>query len=374
VAAIFAINGFALSSWFPHIPAMQRKLDLSDATLGIALLGTAVGALVATSLSGAVIRRLGSRRATLLSVVGLCAALPLPGLAPNLPLLVVALVLLGVTNGTLDVAMNTQAVAVEARYHRPIMSSFHGVFSLGGLISSALAVAIIGAGVATVVHLATAGVVLGAAALLAGHWLLPDQGAAPEAGGPLFVRPTGPLLGLGIVAFCVLLGEGAMADWGAVYLDNVLETGSGFAAAGYAVFSGTMAVGRLTGGRWIARYGPERIVRAGGTIVAVGLGLALIAGQPLAALVGFGCVGAGLSVLFPITLSAAGRVPGVAPEQGLAAVTAVGYAGFLAGPPLIGLAAEATSLPVALGIVAALGIVIAALASTVRERGPGPSV
>jgi fucose permease len=368
VAATFAVNGFALSSWFPHIPAVQRKLDLNDGTLGVALLGTAVGALVATTLSGWVIRRLGSRRATLLSAVGLCAALPLPGLAPNLPLLVLALLLLGATNGTLDVAMNTQAVAVEERYRRPIISSFHGIFSLGGLASSALAVAIIGAGVGTVAHLTVAGLVLGAAALLASRWLLPTEGKAPEGGGPLFVRPSGPLLGLGIVAFCVLLSEGAMADWGAVYLDNALETGSGFAAAGYAVFSATMAIGRLTGGRWIARYGPEALVRTGGLVSAAGLGLALIIGQPVAALVGFGCIGAGLSVLFPIALSAAGRVPGIAAAEGLAAVTAVGYAGFLAGPPLIGLVAQATSLPLALGIVAGLGLVIAGLASTVRTR------
>jgi MFS family permease len=367
VLAIFGINGFALSSWFPHIPAVQRKLDLSDGTLGLALLGTAAGALVATTASGWVIARVGSRRATRASVLALCAVLPLPALAPDLPLLVLALILLGASNGILDVAMNTQAVAVEQRYRRPIMATFHGVFSLGGLASSALAVAIVGGGVGTVAHLATAGAVLGVAALAASRRLLPDEGAPSDSHGPIFARPSGPLIALGVVAFCVLLGEGSMADWSAVYLRNSLGTGAGYAAAGYAVFSATMTLGRLTGDRLTARFGPAALVRAGGAVVALGLGAALILGQPAATLLGFACVGAGLSCIFPIVLSAAGRVRGLASGSALAAVTAVGYTGFLAGPPLIGFAAQVTSLRLALGIVALLGATIAVLAPRVRQ-------
>ncbi|HKG24197.1 MAG TPA: MFS transporter [Thermomicrobiales bacterium] len=369
VMATFGINGLALSSWFPHIPAVQRKLELSDGTLGVALLGTAVGALVATTASGWVIARVGSRLTTQVAVLALCASLPLPGLAPNLVLLVLSLVLLGAANGVLDVAMNTQAVAVEKRYRRPIMSTFHGVFSLGGLASSGLAVVIVGSGVGTVTHLTFAGLVLGIAAFVATRWLLPDEGTRDGAHGPIFARPSGPLIALGVVAFCVLLGEGAMADWSAVYLRNSLGTSAVYAAAGYAVFSSTMALGRLTGDRLTADFGPETLVRAGGAVVAIGLGLALILGRPAAALIGFACVGAGLSFMFPIVLSAAGRVRGVAPGLALAAVTSVGYTGFLAGPPLIGLVAQVTSLRIALGIVAALGALITALAPAVRGDG-----
>ncbi|MEA2584532.1 MAG: hypothetical protein QOF33_2617 [Thermomicrobiales bacterium] len=369
VMATFGINGLALSSWFPHIPAVQRKLDLSDGTLGLALLGTAVGALIATTASGWVIGRVGSRLATRVSVLALCATLPLPGLAPDLPLLVLALALLGASNGVLDVAMNTQAVAVEKRYRRPIMSTFHGVFSLGGLASSGLAVVIVASGVGTVAHLAIAAIVLGSAALVASRWLLPDEGSRGSSGGPIFVRPTGPLIALGVVGFCVLLGEGAMADWSAVYLRNSLDTGAGYAAAGYAVFSSTMALGRLTGDRLTSHFGPATLVRAGGAVVAIGLGLALLLGRPATALVGFACVGAGLSFVFPIVLSAAGRVRGVASGSALAAVTAVGYTGFLAGPPLIGLVAQVTSLRIALAIVAALGVLMIVLAPSVRQDG-----
>jgi MFS family permease len=357
----------ALSSWFPHIPAVQRKLDLSEGTLGFALLGTAVGALVATTMSGWIIARLGSRRVTRISALSLCAILPLPGVAPDLALLVVSLVLLGASNGILDVAMNTQAVAVEKRYRRPIMSAFHGVFSLGGLGSAALSVAIIGVGVGTATHLTVAGIVLGVTALWATRWLLPDEASTASGHGPVFVRPTGALIILGIVGFCVLLSEGAMADWSGVYLRNSLDTSAGFAAAGYAVFSSTMALGRLIGDRLTANVGAAMLVRAGGAVVAVGLGGALLVDQPIVALLGFGCVGAGLSFMFPLLLSAAGRVPGVSPGAALSAVTAVGYTGFLAGPPLIGLFAQATSLRIALGLVAALGLVIVALSSAVKQ-------
>jgi MFS family permease len=368
VLAIFGINGFALSSWFPHIPAVQRKLDLSDGTLGLALLGTAVGALAATTASGWIIAHAGSRTATRVAVLALCAALPLPGLAPNLASLVLALFFLGAANGVLDVAMNTQAVAVEQRYRRPIMASFHGVFSLGGLLSSALAVAVVGSGVGTVAHLTVVAVVLGVSAFLVSRQLLPNEAPRSGSGGPVFARPTGPLIALGVVAFCCLLGEGSMADWSAVYLRNSLETGAGYAAAGYAVFSATMTLGRLTGDRLTAKLGPGTLVRAGGSIVAIGLGFALILGRPTAALVGFACVGAGLSCIFPIVLSASGRVRNVPPGTALAAVTAIGYTGFLAGPPLIGFVAQLTSLRLALGIVAALGATIAVLAPTVDRR------
>ena len=369
VLATFGINGLALSSWFPHIPAVQRKLDLSDGTLGLALLGTAVGALVATTASGWIIGRVGSLLATRVSVLALCAALPLPGLASNLPLLVLALVLLGASNGILDVAMNTQAVAVETRYRRPIMSTFHGFFSLGGLASSGLAVAIVASGVGTVAHLLIAAIILGGAALVASRWILPDEGSPGSSGGPIFVRPTGPLIALGIVGFCVLLSEGAIADWSAVYLRNSLDTGAGYAAAGYAVFSATMTLGRLMGDRLTSHFGPATLVRGGGAVVAIGLGSALILGRPAAALLGFACVGAGLSFVFPIVLSAAGRVRGVASGSALAAVTAVGYTGFLAGPPLIGFVAQGTSLRIALAIVAALGVLMIVLAPAVRQDG-----
>ena len=372
VLTVFACNGAGLSTWFPHIPEIQRKLDLSDGALGLALLGTPIGALLAMPLSSALMRRFGSRRVTLTAAMILFVSLPLPALAPGLPLLVAALAVLGAGNGVLDVAMNVQAVAVEERYRRPIMSTFHGVFSVGGLTGALVAVAVTSLGVGAAPHLAIMAVILAVVVLrVAAPKLLPDSPAekveARESHGG-FNWPSRALLRLGVVAFCVLVGEGAMADWSAVYLRNTLETGAGFASAGFAVFSSTMALGRLTGDRLTAKLGPVAMLRWGGIIVAVGLGLALVSGNAIAALVGFACVGLGLAAGFPIAITAAGRVPGVASGSALTAVTTVGYAGFLAGPPIIGLVSEVSSLRLALGLVAVLGGVIAVLSPTVAVR------
>lgn len=364
VTGFFFVAGAGLGSWFPRIPEIQRKLDLSDGTLGLALLGTAVGALLAMPTTGWWIARWGSRPVTTVAALALCLALPLPPLAPSLPLLILALAAVGAANGVLDVAMNAQAVAVEKRYRRPIMTTFHGVFSLGGLAGAAVAGLIAGWDVSPAPHLLGVALVAGVVVAMAAPRLLP-AGIDAGAGGPAFARPTRSLIGLGIVAFCVLLGEGAVADWSAVYLENSLDASSRFAAAGYGAFSLAMAAGRLTGDRLTAKLGPVAIVRYGGAVTALGLGTALAAGQTWAGLFGFACVGAGLASAFPVLLSAAGRARDVTPGAAIAAVATVGYTGFLAGPPLIGFAAELVGLRAALGIVVLLGLAMVGLAGAV---------
>ena len=368
VMATFFINGMALGNWFPRIPAVQEDLGLSEGDLGLALLGPAVGAVATMPAIGWLIARFGSRPVTRASALVLCAALPLPALAPNLALLALALVVVGVGNGVLDVSMNSQAVAVERRYRRPIMTTFHGLFSAGSLAGGALAGLIAWRGIDVTPHLLGVAAVLVPAVVVASRWLLPADVDAGQSG-PKFARPSRTLAGLGIVAFGVLLGEGAMADWGAVYLKDSLNTGAGLAAAGFVVFSLTMAAGRFAGDRLTQRLGPVTMVRAGGTLAAVGLGIGLLINHPIAALIGFACVGAGLSSLFPITLSAAGRIPGVAPGPALAAVSMMGYSAFLAGPPVIGFVAEAVGLRGALGFVVLLCAAAAALAGAVGRSG-----
>lgn len=375
VMAVFFINGIALGNWFPRIPAVQRELGLSDGLLGLALLGTAAGALVAMPTTGWLIARRGSRAVTTAAALALCAALPLPARAPDLAWLIAALALLGAANGVLDVAMNAQAVAVERRYGRPIMTTFHGLWSLGGLIGAAVAGLVAGGGVGPRPHLLTIAAILLPVALLTRRWLLPARVDA-GGGGPAFARPSRALAGLGVVGFCALLGEGAVADWSAVYLRNELGTGAGFAAAGYAAFSLAMAAGRFAGDALTARLGPVAIVRYGGLLVALGLGAALAVGQPVATLVGFACVGAGLACVFPVILSAAGRQGAINPGAALAAVSTAGYSGFLAGPPLIGFVAELAGLRVGLATVVLLAAAIVLLAGAVgpagsAERGSG---
>ena len=369
VLAVFFLNGFVLATWFVRIPAAQEKLGLTEGTLSIALLGTAVGALASMSAAGWLVTRLGSRPVVGVCAVLLCLSLVPLSLAPSLTALVVALVFAGASNGTLDVSMNSQAVAVEAGYGRPIMSSFHASFSLGGLAGASGGGLVAARGVGIEPHLLGVSVLALIPTFMLYRALLPaeaDRGGEAE---PAFVRPTRALAGLGMLSFCVLLGEGAISDWSAVYLNDTLGTGPGFAATGFAAFSLAMAAGRLSGDALIARLGAASVVRFCGALAAVGLGVSLLTAQPLISLIGFACAGAGFSVVFPAALSAAGRSQEMPTGPAIAAVSTTGYFGFLVGPPAIGFAAEVSGLGTALFIVVGLSAGIFLLAGAVGRRG-----
>lgn len=368
VLAIFFLNGFGFASWVVRIPAVQEKLGLSEGPLGLALLGAAVGSMISMPLTGWAISRFGSRPVVGTTGLLFVLALPLLAVAPNLFLLVAALLFAGASGGALDVSMNSQAVAVEEGYGRSIMSSFHAAFSFGGLAGAASGGIVASLGLGVTPHLVGVAALTAVPVYAIYRALLPAEVDAGEAGEPAFARPTKALAGLGIISFCVLLGEGAMADWSAVYLNGTLGTGAGFAAAGYAAFSLTMAFGRLFGDRLTERFGPARLVRGGGALAAAGLGLALAVGHPYVALVGFACAGAGFSIVFPVALSAAGRTEGTT-GPAIAAVATAGYFGFLVGPPTIGFIAEPLGLGSALYVVVGLSVAIALFAGAAGRRG-----
>jgi predicted MFS family arabinose efflux permease len=352
-----------------RIPEAQEKLGLGEGALSIALLGAAVGALASMVVAGWLATRLGSRPVVGVCAVLLCLSLAPLALAPGLAILVAALVFAGASNGALDVSMNAQAVAVEERYGRPIMSSFHAAFSLGGLAGAAGGGLVAAGGVGIEPHLLGVSVLGLVPVYFLYRTLLPaeaDRGGEME---PAFVRPTRALVGLGAISFCVLLGEGAMSDWSAVYLKDTLGTGPGFAAAGYAAFSLAMAAGRLSGDALISRFGAANLVRVCGALAALGLGVSLLVGHPLLSLVGFACAGVGFSVVFPAALSAAGRSEEMPTGPALAAVSTSGYFGFLVGPPVIGFIAEGFGLGAGLFVVVALSAAIVLLAGAVGRKG-----
>jgi hypothetical protein len=372
VVAFFVLAGLAFSAWAVRIPDIKAELGLDDATLGLALLGTAAGSVIAMTASGWTIARFGSRRVTVATAVLVCATLVLPAQASSAPLLFAALFVFGAAYGALDVAMNAQAAAVEARWGRPIMSSFHGTFSTGTLLGSFVAGLVAGRGVPPVPHLLATGLALAVVAVVAARSLL-TVAAEGDEDGPTFALPIGPLAGVGALAFGVLLAEGAVADWGAVYLRDLLGATAAVGAGGYTAFSLTMAAGRFAGDGLVARLGPVSVIRGGGVLVALGMGVALLFGTVPAALIGFACVGAGLAAAFPVLLSAAGRTPGVPTGTAIAAVATAGYTGFLVGPPVIGLVSEAFgSLRAGLAVVALLGVATALLAGHARwgQRAP----
>jgi len=368
VAAIFFINGAGTANWLVRIPAVQARLGLSAGALGLALLGVAVGALIAMPRTGHLVARYGSRPVTRVGAAAFAATLFLPALAPNPFVLVLALVALGVGHGTLDVAMNAQASTVERRYGRPIMSGFHALWSAGGLVGASVGGFVAEHHVGPEQHLVSVALVAGVLGVIVTGGMLPGHADAATADAAP-ARPRGVLLTLGIMAFCVLLGEGAMADWSALYLRDITGAGPGLAAAGYAAFSLAMAGGRFIGDRLTMRMGATTLVRGGGVLAALGLAFALGLGVPWAAIVGFAAVGAGFSVAFPLMLARAGSLPGTSAGTAIATVSVFGYAGFLAGPPLIGFVSQLVTLRGGLAVVIVTSLLVAALAS---GRGSRP--
>src|SRR5215207_2781785 len=360
----FLLLGTVLGSWVARIPAVQNGLGLDDAQLGFALLSTAVGAILAMPATGWLVREWGNPRVVRAAATTLCVALPLLPLAPSMPLLMLTLFIFGIGFGLLDVSMNVQAVAVEERYGQPIMSTFHGVFSIGGLVGAATAGLIAGAGTLPFPHLLAVALVLLILVAIASRPLL-DLPAAAE-GVPVFAIPPRSLLGLGLLSFCVLFGEVAVADWSAVYLENVLDSTPAIAAAGFGASSLAMAGMRFAGDALTVRFGTERLVRVGGLVAGLGMTGGLLIGTIPAAVIGFACVGGGLAVAFPIALGAGGRTPGLASGTAIGAVATAGYTGLLVGAPLIGFVSDHAGLGLALGLVAILSFVTALLAGTVR--------
>lgn len=362
VALFFFTNGFTFANWVGRIPTIKDKHNLNDADLGIILLGGALGSLVTLPTTGWLIARFGGRLVAAASGLGYSLVLVVIAAAPSPLTLWLALFLAGVLTGAMDVAMNAQGVLVENTYHRSIMLSFHAMFSIGGLVGAGVAALL--AEISVAQHFAIASTAMVAVILGAAPFLLPNP---PLERRTALARPSRGVLLLGVIIFASALTEGAMADWSATYLKDDLGSSARVAALGFAGFSLGMTLGRLTGDRVTNRFGPVRVVRLGGILTTLGLALAVVVATPVVVIIGFSAVGLGVSSVFPLVFSAAGRTPGLSPSAGLAAVATIGYFGFLAGPPVIGFVAEATSLRVDLALVLVLTMLIAANAHAVQR-------
>jgi MFS family permease len=372
VRLVFALNGFVLASWVPHIPTVAGELGLSPGLLGRVLLGMALGAFVGIPAAGAAIGRFGSRIVVGAGAVIFCLGGLAPVRAADPWTLGLALVAFGAGNGGMDVSMNAQAAAIERQVARPVMSSMHGMWSLGGLAGAGAAAVALWAGVSPRHHMTVVCLVALVAILAALGRFLPaalDVRAAANTS-PRATPRTQRVLTLGGMAFVALLIEGAMADWSALYLRDALGTSASVGALGFAAGSLTMAAGRFAGDALVQRFGNAASVQglAGGA--AAGFALALLLAHPIAAIVGFGCLGAGLANLIPIIFRTAATLPGLDAGRGLVAVSSAGYIGLLAGPPLLGLLSDYASLSRALWVLVAGMGWIAASARQV-DQPPG---
>lgn len=362
VSAVFFLNGLVFANWVTRIPAVSDRTQASPGRLGLALLCIAIGAIAAMALVGRVVDRRGSRPVTLVSGLLTAAAVALPGTVDSVVALGGVLLLYGAAFGALDVAMNVAAMQV-VRVAGPVMPSFHAAFSLGGLVGAGTGALAATASVPPATHLALVAAVTAAGVLGVRRGLpddLPDEAAAEDTAPGVWRTPAVWLFG--VVALCGAFSEGAMADWTALYLRDEVGVGEGSAALGFAAFSVAMTAARLAGGTVLTRLGRARTLTTSGLLAAGGVLLAVLVPGP-AAFAGFGVAGLGLAMAFPVALQGgAEAVPG-AGGRGVSAVSVVGYAGFLSGPPLIGFLAEAVSLRGALLSVVVLSLVAAAVGS-----------
>jgi fucose permease len=386
VTAVFVVHGLLFASWTAHIPDVKAHLGLTDGTLGFALLGAPVGSVTAMIAASWLLPRIGSRRIVRVALVGYCTAGPLVGLTGTLAALCAALFVWGAFQGTLDVAMNTQAIAVERAGRRVLMSGLHGSWSIGSFAGAGIGALAVAAGVSLSVQLLGLGTIALLVAGLLTARMLPAAAEHPgnpnvpashtDAGrrpGQPASRWSGGMVLLGGIAFASMLCEGATADWSAVYLSGPLHTKGVVPGLGYTAFSLAMVTVRLSGNRLLTRFRPDRLLPALALVATLGFTAALLIAQPPAALLGFGCLGIGLASVVPAVFSAAGRIPGLPPGTAVATASACGWAGFVCGPPVIGRLAAWASLPVALSLLPLLTAFIVAGtfgSHALRQRQP----
>ncbi|MEV5515621.1 MFS transporter [Streptomyces flaveolus] len=377
LTAFFALDGFVFAGWVVRIPAIKEQTGASASALGLALLGVSAGAVVTMTLTGRLCRRYGSHPVTVVCAVLLCLSIALPPLTHSALALGAVLLVFGSAYGGINVAFNSAAVDLVAVLRRPIMPSFHAAFSLGGMIGAGLGGLVAGS-LSPTEHLLGLTVTGLLVTLVAGRSLLRCEPAVPPDRTPhrddsaprrLDGRTRRLVVTFGLIALCTAYGEGAMADWGALHLEQDLDASPGLAAAGYSCFALAMTVGRLTGTTLLERLGRTPTVVAGGGIAVAGMLLGSLAPSVWAALFGFAITGLGLANLFPVAVERAGALGG---PGGVATASTLGYGGMLLGPPAIGFMADWFSLPAALTSVAVLAAVAVLITIVTRRAAASP--
>ncbi len=376
----FALDGFVFAGWVVRIPAIKEQTHASATGLGFALLGVSAGAVITMMLTGRLCRRYGSHPVTVACAVLLSLSVALPPLTHSAPALGAVLLVFGAAYGSINVAFNSAAVDLVTALGRPVMPSFHAAFSLGGMTGAGVGGLVAGS-LSPTRHLLGLTLVGLLVTAVAGRTLLrerapvpPDRPRLPDNTPPrpqsqhdtprADRRTRGLVPVFGLIALCTAYGEGAMADWGALHLEQDLDASAGLAAVGYSCFALAMTVGRLTGTALLERLGRTRTVVAGGGTAAAGMLLGSLAPSVWAALIGFAVTGLGLANLFPVAVERAGALAG---PSGVAIASTLGYGGMLLGPPAIGFMADRFSLPTALTSVAALAAVAALIGATTRR-------
>ncbi|WP_254442629.1 MFS transporter [Ruegeria arenilitoris] len=366
VSAMFILNGALFGIWASRIPAVRDHLNLSHEELGYGLLFMAAGAVCSFPVTGRLTDRFGAVAITRVIAVLYTLSLILLAYADSFWALAIFLFVFGAFHGSMDVAMNAWAAETEQAYDKPLMSSFHAMWSLGAGLGALSGYAAVQVQLTVLQHFLFAGGIVVAFALTMSwvHW---ESKRSEQADGRVFALPSGALVLVGVAALCGALGEGAVADWGAIFMRDVTGATESVATLGYAVFSVTMVAFRLAGGFLIARFGPVASARFGGFSAAVGVSAVVSSSSAELALVGFALMGVGYAVIMPLAFSRAANDPYVPPGQAIASVATLGYGGLLIGPPLIGFLAELLTLRLAFAVLIPLAVLIILCAGALRR-------
>ncbi|MGJ0127380.1 MFS transporter [Pantoea sp. RHCKP32] len=362
---IFLINGLGMSAWAPLVPFARDRLQLSGASLGALLLCLGIGSLAAMPVTGTLVARFGCRRVMAFSTLLVLMMMPLLATADSHLVMAAALMLFGAGLGMLDVAMNYQAVQVEQAADKPMMSGFHGFFSLGGILGAGTVSLLLSQSFTPL----AATLVVMAVMLILLLWRLPvlmnERLHQPDQ--PWLVIPRGWVAFLGLLCFILFLAEGAVLDWGALLLLQNPAMTPAYAGLGYAIFSVAMTLGRFSGDKVIARFGRYPVMLTGALTAAAGMSLAVWLPWPEIALLAFLLVGFGLSNTVPMLFNAAGNQRDMPANLAISAMTTLGYAGILSGPALIGFISQWISLSGAFLVIALLLLAVAASARKVAR-------
>lgn len=363
----FFIAGVTFATWASRIPDIQNKLQLSDAGLGAVLFALPVGLMTSLPLSGWLVARFGSRQLVIAGAVLYSPTLVILALANSTLQLTLALFLFGLFANLINIAMNTQAVGVEKLYGKSIMASFHGLWSLAGFTGAVIGTFFVSAGLSPIIHFSFVCGLAGILVLLSFKYTMPHDGSDTKSKS-LFVKPGKHILLLGVIAFCCMLCEGAMADWSGVYFKKVVQAPVSYITLGYVAFTSTMALGRFLGDWLVTKFGVKKMLQMSGVTITSGLLIAVTFPFLSTATIGFFLVGFGVSSVIPIVYGLAGKSTDMPASTALAAVSTIGFLGFLIGPPVIGFVAQLINLRWAFTIIALLGFGTAILAGRVKTQ------
>ncbi|GGE40893.1 MFS transporter [Actibacterium pelagium] len=370
VMASFVLNGALFGAWASRIPAITEKHALTAGDFGLLLLVMGVGAILSFPLAGRASDTIGASKATRYVAFAYLTSLTFLGLAPNPLTLAMALFFFGATHGAMDVVMNAWAGEVEEYLKKPIMASFHGLWSLGTGVGAASGFFAVQVAMAPLLHFVLFSLVI--TSMLWWVWIdwqRPTKPAVQDS--PIFALPKGVLLLVGLFALCSAVIEGGAADWGALMLIETTAVSEAKAALGFAVFSVAMVTMRLSGDRITARFGSVGVASVSGVVAAIGACLVVFGPNYTVALVGFGLMALGVAMIFPLAYSRAARDPDVPSGAAIASVATMGYGGLLVGPPVLGGIAELTSLQMSFGILIVLALLSSVLAGSLRTKPVG---